>query len=176
MRKLSLSMAGFWCSAKMLRNILISGKQMKIFWLQENRWNFFDCRKTDEIFWLQKTDENILIAGKQMPDPVLRESEAQPSKESKWGNARLVDSTTLETELEKKHKFFNSGKKTQIFQLWKTTQIYQLWKITQIFQLWNKTQISCWSVDVIIQPTWIFWMSRYFLVYSNSWIERLTFG
>ena len=78
-----------------------------------------------------------------MPDPVLRESEAQPSKESKWGNARLVDSTTLETELEKKHKFFNSGKKTQIFQLWKTTQIYQLWKITQIFQLWNKTQISC---------------------------------
>ena len=169
-------MAGFWCSAKMLRNILISGKQMKIFWLQENRWNFFDCRKTDEIFWLQKTDENILIAGKQMPDPVLRESEAQPSKESKWGNARLVDSTTLETELEKKHKFFNSGKKTQIFQLWKTTQIYQLWKITQIFQLWNKTQISCWSVDVIIQPTWIFWMSRYFLVYSNSWIERLTFG
>ena len=29
-----------------------------------------------------------------MPDSVLREPQAQPSQESKWGDARLVDSTS----------------------------------------------------------------------------------
>ena len=84
-----------------------------------------------------------------MPDSVLREPQAQPSQESKWGDARLVDSTSP-AELKKTQwrKFFNSG----LGRRQKLSFILLL--IGFLSQMANLK-----AVDIIMQRTGMFWFS-----------------